>query len=64
MSDSDPLPNGQGAAEQQNPTANQDGSPIVDLADILHGEREIVIMHGTERYRLRLTKNDKLILHK
>lgn len=31
---------------------------------LLQGEREIVIRHGNECYRLRHTRNDKLILTK
>ena len=31
---------------------------------LLKGEREVQIRHAGETYRLRLTKNDKLILHK
>ena len=41
------------------------GSPrIVTSETILAGEREIVITHGTEVYRLRITSNGKLILTK
>jgi len=36
----------------------------LDSADLLHGSKEILIRHGEEVYRLRLTKNDKLILQK
>lgn len=36
----------------------------LDSADILKGEAEVLIEHGTERYRLRLTRNGKLILQK
>jgi hemin uptake protein HemP len=32
--------------------------------DILQGAREVLIQHGTEVYRLRLTKAGKLILNK
>lgn len=32
--------------------------------DLLHGTREVVIRHGCECYRLRHTRNDKLILTK
>lgn len=36
----------------------------VDSARLLHGQREILIRHGSETYRLRHTRNDKLILTK
>jgi hemin uptake protein HemP len=36
----------------------------VDSAGLLHGQREILIRHGNEVYRLRHTRNDKLILTK
>jgi hemin uptake protein HemP len=31
---------------------------------ILRGQREVIIQHGAERYRLRLTASNKLILTK
>ena len=38
--------------------------PAVDSARLLHGQREVLIRHGDEVYRLRHTRNDKLILTK
>jgi len=35
-----------------------------DSADLLQGEREVLIRHADEVYRLRLTRNNKLILQK
>ena len=32
--------------------------------DLLRGSREVVIRHGEQTYRLRHTRNDKLILTK
>jgi len=32
--------------------------------DLLFGQRELLIRHGDQEYRLRLTQNDKLILTK
>lgn len=32
--------------------------------DLLNGAKEILIRHGSDTYRLRLTRNGKLILHK
>ncbi|MEN1940019.1 hemin uptake protein HemP [Luteimonas sp. MJ246] len=36
----------------------------VDSIALLHGRREVLIRHGSELYRLRHTRNDKLILTK
>ncbi len=36
----------------------------LDSRRLLQGQREIVIRHGGECYRLRHTRNDKLILTK
>ena len=36
----------------------------VESAALMHGARELVIRHGADRYRLRVTANDKLILTK
>jgi hemin uptake protein HemP len=38
--------------------------PSVSSADLLGGGREILIQHGKEQYRLRLTNSNKLILVK
>jgi hemin uptake protein HemP len=38
--------------------------PVFDSAGLLQGGREILIRHGGECYRLRHTRNDKLILTK
>ena len=37
---------------------------LLDSARLLAGQREICIRHGNELYRLRHTRNDKLILTK
>uniref|UniRef100_A0A7C4LPR5 Hemin uptake protein HemP n=1 Tax=Schlesneria paludicola TaxID=360056 RepID=A0A7C4LPR5_9PLAN len=37
---------------------------IIRSDELLRGHREVRIIHGTETYRLRLTRNGKLILHK
>ncbi|PJJ96408.1 hypothetical protein CO641_14265 [Lysobacteraceae bacterium NML91-0213] len=37
---------------------------LLDSAGLLAGQREICIRHGNELYRLRHTRNDKLILTK
>ncbi len=36
----------------------------IDSSSLLQGGKEILIHHGDEVYRLRLTKNGKLILQK
>jgi hemin uptake protein HemP len=37
---------------------------VIQSDSLLQGEREITIQHGSELYRLRLTKTGKLILNK
>lgn len=36
----------------------------IDSCDLLRGESELLIRHGDELYRLKLTRNGKLILQK
>lgn len=36
----------------------------VTSESILKGQAEVLIAHGADTYRLRLTRNGKLILHK
>jgi hemin uptake protein HemP len=38
--------------------------PRIESARLFHGEREIVIVHQTKEYSLRITRNGKLILTK
>jgi hemin uptake protein HemP len=40
------------------------GTPVVTSADLFGDGREVVIRHGEETYRLRLTSSNKLILIK
>jgi len=40
------------------------GSRCVRSEDLLSGRRELVIIHGQERYRLQCTRTGKLILTK
>jgi hemin uptake protein HemP len=47
----------------ENPSSST-GPRRVDLKDILGAAREVIIRHGSEEYRLRLTSNDKLLLTK
>ncbi len=37
---------------------------VVDSATLMGGRRELIIRHGDEQYRLRITASNKLILTK
>ena len=37
---------------------------VISLGSLMKGHRELIILHAGERYRLRITANDKLILKK
>lgn len=60
-------PSGREAADHL-PSAGGAGLPVeraeVDSLRLLDGRRELLIRHGNELYRLRHTRNDKLILTK
>ena len=53
-------------AEPPYPPANRSGEPVGAIASaaLMNGRREVVILHAGERYRLRVTANDRLILTK
>lgn len=54
-------------ASAKNQTIPESGLPSpreIDSVSLLQGDKEILIRHAGEVYRLRLTKNDKLILQK
>ena len=38
--------------------------PEIDVHELLGNAKEVTLLHGGERYRLRITANDKLILTK
>lgn len=38
--------------------------PVVDSVELFAGRRELIIRHGTDAYRLRITASNKLILTK
>ena len=40
------------------------GAPVVSSRDLLGDAREVIILHGCERYRLLVTRSNKLILTK
>ncbi|MDX1967975.1 MAG: hemin uptake protein HemP [Planctomycetaceae bacterium] len=46
------------------PAANTLPSRAVSSEDLFQGGREVLIVHAGETYRLRLTRNGKLILNK
>jgi hemin uptake protein HemP len=54
---------GDGAAAPA-PAPIPGGPPRLDSAALFQRAREIVIVHGGQEYRLRITKADKLILTK
>ena len=37
---------------------------VISLGSLMKGHRELIILYAGERYRLRITANDKLILTK
>ena len=41
-----------------------DTTPSVDSVTLMGGRRELIIRHGTDAYRLRVTASNKLILTK
>ncbi|HTI86025.1 MAG TPA: hemin uptake protein HemP [Alphaproteobacteria bacterium] len=51
-------------ASPQPEPASAHGVHRVDLAVLLGGGRELVIVHQNDEYRLRITRNGKLILTK
>lgn len=53
-------------AEARYPPADRGGEPVGAIASaaLMNGRREVVILHAGERYRLRVTANDRLILTK
>lgn len=60
---SDPTPS-QSAAGLRAPDASLAAAPGIDSQDLMRGSRELQIRHGGQVYRLRHTRNDKLILVK
>ena len=44
--------------------APRDKKPRIESSHLFQGEREIVIVHQTKEYSLRITRNGKLILTK
>ena len=66
MSDSHPLERTDDPALGAPPPAAEGGvgPATIDSVTLLRGRRELTIQHGSESYRLRLTRMNKLILTK
>ncbi len=59
-----PFPTGQAIAANASPPCVPDPGQVIDSRDLLRGHAEVLIRHGTDHYRLRHTRNGKLILTK
>ncbi|MCC7047974.1 MAG: hemin uptake protein HemP [Alphaproteobacteria bacterium] len=46
------------------PDPTKDAARVLESQELLAGQREVLIRHGDDVYRLRLTSNNKLILMK
>ena len=55
----DPSP-----AVPASPSADGVPVPAIDSETLFRGHREVLILHGDQTYRLRLTRSGKLILQK
>ncbi|WP_101050301.1 hemin uptake protein HemP [Macromonas nakdongensis] len=53
-----------GALDAPAPWAERPGTPALDSAWLLQGQREILIQHQGQVYRLQATRQGKLILTK
>jgi len=53
-----------GDREASLPAAQPAGLKTLDSHELMQGADQIVITHGEHAYRLRVTRNQKLILHK
>lgn len=58
------LPKASAAAIARRGGTKLPGSRLIDSANLFQGARELVITHNGERYSLRVTRNEKLILTK
>ena len=56
-----PRPVGAHESERDRPELK---TPVVESVALMSGQRELIIRHGTETYRLRVTASNKLILTK
>lgn len=62
------MPNHSSPADNDHPSSdssvNDPERLVISSAEVLRGRSEIWIEHGTEMYRLRLTRAGKLLLSK
>jgi len=60
-----PIPDSPSGEPEPAESATPDAStPLVKSEELMQGRRELLIVHCQEVYRLRLTRNGKLILTK
>ena len=50
--------------DDEKPADEKRPVPLISSEALFAGHREIIIQHGREQYRLRLTSTNKLILNK
>jgi hemin uptake protein HemP len=53
-----------GSKSPESQPAKRGSPPVVSSRDLFAGHREVLIEHGSERYRLLVTNSNKLILVK
>lgn len=46
------------------PQESRSPAPRLDTRTVLQGAREVILVHGSEEYRLKVTSSGKLILTK
>ncbi len=63
MINDEPASNPLSEAQACGPSAKRTVHEVVS-SELLRGENEMLIRHGDELYRLKLTRNGKLILQK
>lgn len=51
-------------SENTHPVPSASGAPTFNSEDLFQGQREILIRHGEEVYKVRITRNGKLIMNK
>jgi hemin uptake protein HemP len=52
------------SACSKNPGELEQDIPIIHVHDLMQNSKEAILIHRRERYRLRITAKDKLILTK
>ncbi len=53
-----------GRAAEPEPAETGPSPPVVESTTLMGGRRELIIRHGKDTYRLRVTASNKLILTK